>query len=260
MNINTWNKRALSLCLMVAMFATYSMTALAAPPTVAGELMVSGKSLGEQTSVKVNGSVVESGSSIFSSSSINTPENAEATINVGKIGRVQLAPNSNLNLSFDSKNFTGNLSNGKVILLSASVNEGVDTVFSIANAGTIRLAPNTSVTLSVQDGGMVAELASGEITSINTTGKMVVVTPNGNSVNLSTGDTTASATGDERDKDGNCVDTDNDGELECGEAGSNWLWWGLLFGGAIAGIILAANSTNNRAEFGSGGIVVSPTA
>ncbi|MFV0387595.1 MAG: hypothetical protein ACK5NT_02475 [Pyrinomonadaceae bacterium] len=260
MNINTWNRRALSLCLMAAMFAAYSLNALAATPKMAGELIVSGKSIGEQTSVMVNGSNVESGSTIFSSSSIVTPENADATVNVGKIGRVQIAPGTNISLSFDSNSFTGNLVAGKTVVLSASDVEGIDTVFSIANVGSIKLAPNTSVTLSAVNGTLVADLMAGTVTALNTTGKMVVVTPNGKSVNLSTGESASTNAGDYRDSAGNCVDSDNDGNLDCGAAGSNWLWWGLVFGGAIAGIILAANSSNNRVDLGGGGTVVSPTS
>ncbi|MCB1022809.1 MAG: hypothetical protein KDB79_00365 [Acidobacteria bacterium] len=243
MNINTWNSRALSLCLMVAVFATYSVNALAAPPKMAGEIIVSGKSLGDTTSVKVNGSSVESGSSIFSNSTIITPENADAVINVGKIGRVQLSPNTGFNLSFDEKSFTGEFSKGKVVILSASKTEGIDTVFTINNVGKIRLAPSTSVALTLNENGLVADLLAGTITSISTTGKMVVNTPGGKSVNLNTGEKVSTSQDD---------DDDNKG-------GSAWLLWALVFGGAAAAIIFAANTDNNRLALGGGGTVISPS-
>ncbi|MEZ5344068.1 MAG: hypothetical protein R2681_00805 [Pyrinomonadaceae bacterium] len=242
MNINKWNSRALSLCLMVAVFATYSVDALAAPPKMAGEIIVSGKSLGDTTSVKVNGSTVESGSSIFSSSSIITPENADAVINVGKIGRVQLSPSTDFNLSFDEKSFAGELSKGKVVVLSASKTEGIDTVFTIKNVGKLRLAPSTSVSLTLGENGLVAELLAGGITSVSSTGNIVVKTPNGKSVNLATGESASTADDDDDD-----------------EGGTAWLLWALVFGGAAAAIIFAANTDNNRLALGGGGTVVSPS-
>ena len=240
MNINTWNRKALSLCLMVAVFATYSMTALATTP-VAGEIIVTGKSLGDKTSVKVNGSSVESGSSLFSSSSIITPENADAVINVGKVGRVQLSSNTDLNLTFDETSFTGNLSKGKVMVLSASKSENVETTFNIENIGKLSLAPSTSVSLTVTENGLVADLLAGGITSISTTRNIAVNMPNGKTVNLTTG-VTATTQQDPNDNEGR----------------SKWWLWALVFGGAAAVILITATTDNNRIALGGGGTVVSP--
>ena len=56
MNSKLWIRKALSLCLSVAILATYSMVALAGPRKVAGELTVSGKDInGEAPFVLVNG-------------------------------------------------------------------------------------------------------------------------------------------------------------------------------------------------------------
>ena len=242
MNIYTLNRKALSLCLMVAVFATYSLTALASPPKVAGEIIVTGKSLGDKTGVTINGNAVENGSSVFSSSSISTPNSSSAVINVGKIGRVQLAPSTNLKLNFDESNFNGVLSQGKVMVLSASKGETVETTFKIKNIGNIRLAPNTSVSLSVTDAGLVADLLAGSITSISTNKNMVVNTPNGESVKLMTGETVTSSA-----------------NANVKKGGAAWWWFALIFGGAVAGILIAANTDNNRLAFGGSGTVVSPT-
>ncbi len=238
MNINTWNRRALSLCLMVAVFATYSINTLATSPKVAGEIIVSGKSLGENTSVLVNGSSIESGSSLFSSSKIVTPENADAVVNFGKIGRIQIAPSTDLKLNFDDASFGGILSKGKATILTASQSENVETIFSVGNMGTLKLAPNTSVALTVSDNGVSAQLLAGAITAVNSTGNIAVTTPNGKTVNLTSGNTVNAQGG--------------------GGGGNAWLWWALIFGGAAAGIIIAATSNNNRIALGSGGTVVSP--
>ena len=116
MNSKTLIQKALSLCLMVAIYATYSMVTLASTERIAGELLISGKN----SSVTVNGETAQNGRSIFSASTITTPENASAIINVGKIGKVELAPNTTLNISFTDKGINGDLLNGKVTVLGAN--------------------------------------------------------------------------------------------------------------------------------------------
>lgn len=128
MNSKVWIRKALSLCLTVAILATYSMVALAGTEKIAGELLVSGKSInGETPFVKVNGEVAQSGRSIFTSSTIATPQNASAVINLGKIGKIELAPNTILALSFNDKNISGDLLAGRVTVLSASDTVSVKT-------------------------------------------------------------------------------------------------------------------------------------
>jgi len=135
MNSKLWIRKALSMCLMVAMIATYSMTTLANSERVAGELSVSGKNVnGETPFVKVNGEAAQSGRSIFSSSTIATPDNANAIINLGKIGKIELAPNTTLALSFNEKGISGDLLAGQVTILNAA-----DSVFIKTLNGTVKL-------------------------------------------------------------------------------------------------------------------------
>jgi hypothetical protein len=67
----------------------------------------------------VNGESAQSGRSIFSSSTIATPENTNATVNLGKIGNINLAPNTTLALSFSENGINGELLAGTVSVLSA---------------------------------------------------------------------------------------------------------------------------------------------
>ena len=121
MNSKIWIRKALSTCLAVAILATYSMVALAGTDKIAGELLVTGKNInGETPFVQVNGETAQSGRSIFSSNTITTPDNASAIINIGKIGKIELAPNTTFSLSFDEKGIAGNLTAGRVTVLSAS--------------------------------------------------------------------------------------------------------------------------------------------
>jgi hypothetical protein len=198
MNSKLWIRKALSSCLTVALIATYSTFALANSGKLAGELLVSGKNInGEAPFVKVNGETAKSGRSIFSSSTIATPDNANAIINLGKIGKIELAPKTNLILSFDEKGISGELLSGKVTVLNASDNVSVKTI-----------------------GGETLTLKAGE---------------------------TAVANGRAQQDD----DATSDG-------GAAWLPWALIFGGAIAGIVIAATVADNETELGGGATVVSP--
>jgi hypothetical protein len=125
MNSKLWIQKALSLCLSVAILATYSMVGLAAPGKAAGELTVSGKNVnGESPFVLVNGEAARSGRSVFSGSTITTPETASAVMSLGKFGKIELAPATSLTLTFDEKGIFGDLTSGKVTVLGA--NDSVD--------------------------------------------------------------------------------------------------------------------------------------
>lgn len=115
-----WIRKALSLCLVVAIYATYSMVGLASPDKMVGELTVSGKAVnGEIPVVTVNGEAAQSGRAIFSSSTITTSETSSAVINLGKIGKIELAPKTTISVSFSEKGLNGDLAAGKVTALSA---------------------------------------------------------------------------------------------------------------------------------------------
>lgn len=148
MNSKMWIRKALSMCLVVATIATYSMVTLANTEKIAGELLISGKnSNGETPFVKVNGEAAQNGRSIFSSSTIVTPDNAVAVINLGKIGQIELAPDTTLALSFNEKGISGDLLAGRVTVLNASDDVNVKTL-----------------------DGTIAKLSAGE-TVVATTGK-----------------------------------------------------------------------------------------
>ncbi len=128
MDSKLWIRKILSMCLVVAMIATYSMVTLANSEKVVAELSISGNNInGQSPLVKVNGETVQSGRSLFSSSTVATPENASAIINFGKVGKIELAPNTTLALSFDKDSINGDLLNGRVTVLSAAANVNITT-------------------------------------------------------------------------------------------------------------------------------------
>lgn len=151
MNSKVWIRKALSMCLTVAIIATYSMVAFAGTEKVAGELLVSGKNV-----VTVNGEAAQNGRSIFSSSTIATND-ASAIINLGKIGKIELAPNTMLSLSFSDKGISGNLVSGQVTVLSASNDVSITTAEGkVLNLKVGETANSTSATNSkaAQNSGM----------------------------------------------------------------------------------------------------------
>ena len=142
MNSKTLIRKALSLCLMVAIYASYSMVTLASTERIAGELLISGKN----SSVKVNGETAQSGRSIFTASTISTPENTSAIINLGKLGKLELAPNTTANISFTEKGINGDLLSGKITVLGTNDAVSIKTT----EGKTVKLNAGESVTAGKQ--------------------------------------------------------------------------------------------------------------
>jgi hypothetical protein len=145
MNSKLWIRKALSMCLCVAILATYSMVALAGPGKAAGELAVSGKTVnGETPFVFVNGEIARTGRSVFSGSTITTSESTNAVINLSKLGKIELAPNTVLNLTFDDKGIFGDLTSGTISVLGAAENVNIKTL----NGKSVQLTAGQSITAS----------------------------------------------------------------------------------------------------------------
>src|SRR6476660_2023652 len=103
----SWSRKSIATAVAVAVLSVYSMVVLAAPGAKAsGELSVSGQ-------VTVNGQKVISGGTVFSDSTISTAAQSSASVNISKVGRVELAPNSNLRLSFSDSSITAMLEIGR---------------------------------------------------------------------------------------------------------------------------------------------------
>lgn len=124
-----FSRKLTALFLTVAVLSVYSMVVLATPgqnsPT--GELTASGQ-------VTVNGQTAITGATIFSDSTITTGADSSALVSLGKIGRVELLPNSTLKLSFNEGGLSGQLSAGKVAVTSIS---GKSAVITTADGATI---------------------------------------------------------------------------------------------------------------------------
>lgn len=128
MNGKIWIRKALSACLVAVTIATYSSVSLASSEKIVGEIQVIGKAEnGEPPAVKVNGAAAQSGRSIFTSSTVATPANASAIISLGKAGKIELAPNTIMSLSFNESKISGELSAGRVTVLNSTESVNVRT-------------------------------------------------------------------------------------------------------------------------------------
>jgi hypothetical protein len=114
------------------------MVTLANTGRVAGDLTVVGTSV-----VLVNGESAKSGRSIFTSSTIVTPEGSSAIVSLGKVGTVQVAPNSTFKISFDENGITGDLTAGTLSVVSSSSPVAIQTL-----AGPVALVAGESAAAS----------------------------------------------------------------------------------------------------------------
>ncbi|MBA2605413.1 MAG: hypothetical protein H0U96_00915 [Acidobacteria bacterium] len=120
-----WLRSITSFCLMLALLVTSSMVALAGAEAkpMAGVIIVAGQNtVSNDSFVTLNGERAFSGRTFFSSGVISTSEKAAATIKLGKLGSINLTPNSVLSLSFSENNISGELSAGNAEVFN---NEGV---------------------------------------------------------------------------------------------------------------------------------------
>src|SRR5881275_33130 len=157
MTSRTWSRTPITLALAIAILCTYSMVALAAPqgqtgPT--GDLSVVGE-------VSVNGTSAISGATVFSDSTITTGQNSSAVVSLGKLGRVELLPNSSLKLSFTDKGVSGMLESGRVRVSSSSgVSASVTTKDGVALADVNQ--PNVFM-VDIECGNTVVSTQSGRV-------------------------------------------------------------------------------------------------
>ena len=100
--------------------------------------------------VTLNGAVAVSGMTIFSDSRIKTARNGSATINLGKLGRLELGPETELALRFSEATIAGNLLSGRVI-----VNAPAGVEISIVTADGVAAADGR------QSSGLVVDVTCG---------------------------------------------------------------------------------------------------
>lgn len=232
-----WGRTPIALGVAVAILSLYSMVALASPAQTqqpSGELTVSGQ-------VTVNGTGAISGATVFSDSTIQTAENSSATISLGRLGRIELLPNSSMKLSFTETGISGQLDAGRARI---SVAEQVSTV------------------ITTRDGSVVADSSQAATFTVDVECGNTVVASQAGKVELRGGrETRQIAAGSQ----------DSMGMAQPGTRCARLMRTGMpgLSGGALAGLLLAAagaiataflvaRNSNNDLEFGGTPVVFSP--
>ena len=228
----TWSRKPIAACVAIAILSVYSMVVLASPAAKApsGELSVSGL-------VTVNGESALTGGTVFSDSYITTAEKSSATVNLSKLGRVALAPSSNLKLSFTDKSVMGLLENGSA---NVSTVAGVSVSFTTKDGVvTVDGSQPTSFTVNVVKG----------VTTLATHSGVAELRVDGAVKQIAAGETATAGTPTPDDTPG-----DDDDDMSAGAT------FALVAvgAGAVAAIIYAVLHDNDL-NFGGTVTVVSPT-
>ena len=231
-----WGRKPITLALAMAVLCVQSMVALAAQqgqtgPT--GDLSVVGE-------VTVNGTSAISGATVFSDSTVTTGQNSSAVVSLGKLGRVELLPNSSMKLNFNETGITGMLSSGRVRVSSSS---GV----------------NTSV--STKDGMAVADANQPNVFMVDIECGNTLVSTQSGSVELRAGESVKQIAAGNQDTAGSATPGTRCTRFEApdmdGLGGGALAALLLAVGGAVAAAIIA--SQDDDFEFGDGPIVISPS-
>lgn len=225
----SWSRKSIATAVAVAVLSVYSMVVLAAPGAKAsGELSVTGQ-------VTVNGQKVISGGTVFSDSTISTAAQSSASVNISKVGRVELSPNSNLRLSFAENSITAMLETGS------------------AQVSTLT---GTTVNLTTKDGTVVVDGTQATTFTVSASrGRTHVATLSGVAQFKAGGAVKQIAAGESATAGTPNPQTDDDDDGLSGGALAVLL---LAIGGAVAGVLYAAFH-NNDLNFGGSVTVVSPT-
>ncbi|HVF30845.1 MAG TPA: hypothetical protein VNA22_07740 [Pyrinomonadaceae bacterium] len=194
--------RLLTLISAFALLTTQTMFVFAASDSraVAGEITVRGTArTGEKPFVLVNGDRAFSGRTFFSGGTITT-ESSSATVDFGKLGRLEIGPGSTLNLSIYANKISGTLSSGRL-----NVAYAVGVAVSITT-------PDDVVTSEHQNGGSFA-------VAITAAGANVAAEKG--MVRYNNGQTVAGTQDDDDDHDHN-----------------DWTWIAIVAGGVAAGALI----------------------
>lgn len=236
MTSRTWSRTPITLALALAILCTYSMVGLAQTgqtgPT--GDLSVVGE-------VSVNGTSAISGATVFSDSTVTTAQNSSAVVSLGKLGRVEVLPNSSLKLSFNDTGVTGMLSQGRVRLSTSS---------------------GVSATVTTKDGAAVADMNQPNVFMVDVECGNTVVSTQSGRVELRAGNSVKQIAAGSQDAAGQATPGTRCTRFQQPEmhglGGGALAALLLAAGGAVAAAIIAATQDNDF-DFGGSTVVISPS-
>jgi hypothetical protein len=233
----TWSRKSIAFCVAVAILSVYSMVALATPgqKAASGELSVSGQ-------VTVNGQAAISGATVFSDSTITTAAGSSAVVSLGKLGRVELFPNTTVKLSFGEANISGALAAGRVQVATTVGTSAIVT----AKDGEAVANPAQAATfmVDVECGNMIVASQAG----------LVDLRAGGKTKPVAAGTSESAGTPQPGTRCTRLTRPDTLGGLSGGALAALL----LAAGGAVAAAIIATTH-NNDLNFGGSVVVISPT-
>ena len=234
----TWSRKSIAFAVTIAVLSVYSMVALAkaGQAGVSGELSVSGQ-------VTVNGQAAISGATVFSDSVVATGANSSAVISLGKLGRVELLPNSNAKLNFSSANISASLEAGRI---QVSTLAGVSAIVTAKDGAAVADARQAAL--------FMVDVECGDM-RVNSQGGIVELRAAGKTTPVAAGTTATAGTPQPGTRCTRLTRPETFGRLSGGALAALL----LAAGGAIAAVILAGRSSNNDINFGGTVVVFSPT-
>lgn len=166
---NPLTRKFVSVWVAVAILMVYSVVLTAKPMVRTGGVSVVGE-------VTVDGQKVTSGGTFFSDSTIVTAADSHAIISLGKLGRIELLPNSSLSLTLADNAISGTMNSGRTrvstpagVAVNIATKDGainVDgsepTSFDINTENVSTIIGTESGLAELKSGDVVNEVAAGE--------------------------------------------------------------------------------------------------
>src|SRR6266850_1306471 len=166
---NTLIRKFVSVWVAAAILMVYSIVITATPTLRTGSLSVVGE-------VTVDGQKVASGGTFFSDSTIVTAADSSAVLSLGKLGRIELLPNSSLQLNLADNGITGTMYSGRGrvstpagVAVKIATNDGdvsVDgsqaTSFNVNTENVSTILGTDSGMAELRSGSVINEVAAGE--------------------------------------------------------------------------------------------------
>jgi hypothetical protein len=191
--------------------------------------------------VSVNGTSAISGATVFSDSTVTTAKGSSAVVSLGKLGRVEVLPESSLKLSFTETGVSGMLESGRVRVSSST---------------------GIAATITTKDGAAIADANQPNVFMVDVECGNTVVSTQSGRVELRAGTSVKQIAAGAQDTAGQATPGTRCTRFQQPEMHglSSGALAALLLaaGGAIAAAIFAA-TRNNDFNFGGNPIVISPT-
>lgn len=121
---NSKSSKPLLLCLVASFLVVVAATTTFGIPGQQGQTGPTGD-LSVVGEVSVNGTSAISGATVFSDSTITTRKNSSAVVSLGKLGRVEVLPESTMRLSFTGSRITIRMLDAGRVRVSSSLGTGV---------------------------------------------------------------------------------------------------------------------------------------